>query len=1062
MSRRNSRTRQSLPAPDFFDLAGSDPDLLNSGRIADPQPEHTPLFRLLARILTAVEARLRARGDATVRNALRFFWVVMMGAGIFLLVGPVLNAPMSFDDVIDSADIEEVDWIARDAELDYVVSRDVDGRFAVDVSESYSADLRNGPEPSIERVIVTEFAGHDVGFALDSATVDGQPADVDVTERVTTTEVRITRADGADFSGTQQVSLSYRLNDLVTSEVDDATGATVDRFAWSLFAPTWPQATTGIDVTLTLPAEVNDALVRSPRGSIAWLLLSDSTWLTPDRVTDDGATVYAFSNDDTMPPNAEVNLSASFAAGTFTQPPTTALFWVQTYGPLLPLVLLAALMLFALAARRIVWADSVGEPWYLPRSEPLETLGPLDAAQLLGRARHAELVEALAQPAAPTSRRRGEWIARLAQAACRAGTWGNLPTVAKRRAGWQRADTAVNAGLRWVPDSYVRDFFTFAPIALVLVQWGVLRQLSHQVILAVVWWPALFVLASTVFAVIAVVAVHRPRPLTRDGAVAVQQLKGIDVWARATRLLDRGPVNDALLPYAVLFERPRRAGRAIRALARREAGDDRVDRGWRGSNFIAAPATAGVMLSAAVLAASISAVSLLPPPFGMDREFITEYDDLPGTFATDVTGFDISASLGRTEKGAAQIRVTERLDVRFDGSGPRVPQFAKEWPAQRYDQTLGFAIESVEIDGTSVAYQELQRPQTQTVAMVTQLADVLDGDHEITITYTLDRAAVRVPAAATGDGTAVDQVRWVAWLSFLDTEYYRDVDDLDAGRDQVRPLRVQLTVDSGLVPELHEAGWIGSVPYDQRDPERERDLLPLENGASSQPWVTEESTTVDDAHRTRLDLRIGEVRERADGALIAIFDVDAVQSRVAADTLEDTPAGEWQVNPEVNAALDQYALGLNDDLGAVLDFPAGTFTNTDPTAADAYALGRALPYIFVYALLGVVIAASAAVIVRVRSTQRTTSASLRTTAFVTIPLLALAQCIIFCWTVMPSSGSDPRGGWAIAAGAAMLVAVGTEAVMVARRASADRGNAKPNSSPRQASSARRRTRQGAE
>ncbi|WP_075201322.1 DUF2207 domain-containing protein [Leucobacter japonicus] len=1056
MSRRTRRSESSLPAPNFFDLAGSDPDLLNSGRIPDPQPEHTPLFRWLARVLTAVEARLRANGDATLRNALRFFWVLVMGAGVFLMLGPVLNPPMSFDDVIDSADIDEVDWVARDAKLDYVIGRTDDGGFSARVTESYEADFRNGPESSVERVIVTEFQGHDVRLEVAGATVDGDAADVKITPKSTTTELRITRTDGEPFAGTERISLSYELHDLITSEVDEATGAVVDRFRWSLFAPTWPQATKGVEVSLTLPAEINDALVRAPRGSIAWLI-SASTWLTPDRVTDDGATVYSFTNDQALPPNAEATLSASFADGTFVQPPTTPLYWVQTYGPLVPLVLLAVLVLFACAARRVVWADSAGDPWYLPRAEPPDGLTPDHAAQLRGCVRHAELVGTLGEAPAAASKRREEWLAAVARAARRSGRWGNLPSVVKRAVRWRAADAAVTNGLRWVPDSYVRDFFTFAPIALTLVQWGVLRQLSHQVILAIVWWPALFVVASTVLAVIAVSVVHRPRPLTREGALAVQQLKGIDVWARATRLLERGTVDDALLPYALPFVSARRAGRAVGELATQESGRRDIARGWRNEHVISGVSITATLAAAAVLAGSVVVVSTLPPPLAFEHEFVTDTDDLPGTFSTDVTGVEIAGELSRTAEGSAQVRVTERLNVRFDGNGSRVPQFAKEWPTERYDQSLGFRLDSVKIDGEAAPYVQRSQPATRTEAMVTQFSDVLDGNHEIEISYTLDSAAVRVP----GDDGA-DQVRWSAWNAFLDTDYYRDVDDLDAGIAQIRPLRVQVTVASELVPEMGESGWIGSDP--DRDFERDEDVLPLERGLVAAPWVHESQYTVDDALRTRLDLRIGAVQERADGALVATFDADQVQSRTREDRLEDTPAGPWGIDPDVNRALTRYDLGLTNDLGAVFDFPAGTFTDTSPAAAETYALGRALPYATVYALLLLVLLASSAVIVQCRRSRhrapetRSASASLRTIAFVAIPLLALAQCVIFCWTVMPSSGGDSRGGWAMAAGAVMLIAVATEIVMVARRSLATAGKPRPKTS----NGERSKSRKGAE
>lgn len=110
--------------PDFFDLAGSDPELLNSGAIPDPQPGHTPLFRWLAQVLTAIEARLRARGAAPVRGLIRFFWIFVAAVGVFLLVGPVVNKPADFDQIIASSKVADVDWVARDARIDYSVERD--------------------------------------------------------------------------------------------------------------------------------------------------------------------------------------------------------------------------------------------------------------------------------------------------------------------------------------------------------------------------------------------------------------------------------------------------------------------------------------------------------------------------------------------------------------------------------------------------------------------------------------------------------------------------------------------------------------------------------------------------------------------------------------------------------------------------------------------------------------------------------------------------------------------------------------------------------------------------
>ena len=1024
MSRAPERSTEPLPSPDFFDLAGSDPELLQSGRIPDPEPGHTPLFRWLARVLQLVEARLRARGDASVRNAMRYFWALLALVGVFLLVGPVINEPLDFDDVVASAEIDDVDWIARDAEIDYFIERESDGAFVATVSERFDADFRNGPEPSVARTILSEYHGHDVRFELTGAMIDGAEAEIDVRRAPTTTEVRLARVDGEPLSGTQEIALTYQLHDLVTSDVDEATDQAVDSFDWPLFAPTWPQATQGIDVSLTLAPEIDEALVRAPQAYVGWLLISGTEWLSPEGESSNGVR-YAFSNDDALPPNADLSVTATFEPGTFTQPETTALFWVQTYGPLLPMALLGVLTLFAFAARRVVWADSAGEPWYLPRSEPPDQMPPMLAAELMGKRRHVELVGAIEHPPLRSSAPREPWLRRLARAARRAGTAGNTPTVLRKTRSWGASDAAVKAGLRWVPDSYVRDFFTVAPIAIMLLQWGLLRQLSHQVILTVVWWPAVFVLVSTALAILSNIAVSRPRPLTRAGALAMQQLKGIDAWARGTRLLDRGPLDDPLLPYALLFERPRRAGRRIVEHAAEEAGDREVSRGWRTEHFVSLPALLALTASAAVLAGSIVTVSTQPAPYRADTEFITWSHDLPGSLYTEVSGFDIAAELQRDADGAARLDVVERLDVVFDDSSAHVPQFAKEWPSERLGQPLGFELQSVTIDGQPAPYTELPQQSTRSTAMLTQFSEVLSGEHEIEIAYTLHSAAVDAP----GMLDAGQQVRWAAWLSHWEDEYHAEPGDYFGTKLPVRPLRVQLTIAPEFVGELTDAGWIDS------DPDQPR--TPLEHGNVTKPWVDEQSYYTDEAEledRTQYELRIGSERERADGALVVAIDADRVESRKAGDYSTGAPAGEWSIDADINASLDQHALDLSGDLGALLNFSPGTFSDVESGAFEQYDRAVNLPFVVLFGLLGAVSAASVGVIAFVARRRRTASASLRVTSWVTVPVLALAQCVLFCWVVLPMPGDNVRGGSAIALGAVMLTAVIAQAVMVARRA----------------------------
>ncbi len=1064
MSRRDQTSDgdamdREAPAPDsasrhdIFDIAGSDPDLIHSGRIPDPQPEHTPLFRAMARALEWIEERLRARGGKPLRNGIRFFWLLLAAIGVLLLVGPIINKPLDFDDVIDSAKVDEVDWVARDAAFDYEVERTAAGRFAVTVDESYTADFRNGPEHEIRRTVVTEFKGHDARFALHAATIDGEPAKVTVDRGPATTTVRVERSDGRQLEGRQRVTLSYELHDLVTTETDTAGGRTVDQWSWPVLAPSWPQATKGVEVSFTLPREADDALIRAPQAYVGWLLVSGTERLTPDETTADTVS-YSFSNDQTLPPNADIWIDAVFEPGTFTQPPKTTFFWIQTYGPLLPLALLVVLLLFALAARRVVWADSAGDPWYLPRSEPPEGLSASEAARLLRKSRHLELIDALAGKPRDRDRRRSGrprigsrrsaraaaeasealeqlpgsrdtdqrnvWLASVARAGHRAGRVGNLPAVWARVDRLSRPDPIMAKKLRWAPDSYVRDTFLLASLAIALLQWGLLRQLSHQVILLVVWWPAAFVMVSTALALATMSVVIRPRPLTPAGALVNQQLKGIDVYARATRLMDRGPVDDPLLSYAMLYESPRRAGDAVTALASGEAGDPYLDRGWRSESFVSAPAVLAFAASLAVLAGSIVTVSALPAPYESGADHISEYNDIPGTVRTQVEGFDIRAELARDADGRARLEVVEHQTVDFDAGGGNVPQFVREWPSSRLGQSLGFSLESVTIDGDAVPYREMDEPQTRSTAMVTQLEDALEGAHEVAIRYSL---ASPVVEASDGPRT-IQQLRWTALYSFWEHEYYTTPSNPFAGSAPVRPIRVEFVLAPDLVDAALRGGWI--------DSDSDRAEVPGENGNWFQPW-TREASFVSDHDQDLHNVRIGSKTARADGSALMVLDVDAAEL-VPRDDYEggtvDGPGSGFVFDP---LELDKYNLGLSSDLGVRIDFVPGTFSGIAADAYDGYLTAYRLPYALMLGLAGLVIAASLGTLAFGLRSKRRASASLKTIAFGAIPIAAVAQCVLFFWAIGPMAGDDGRIPGAMAAGGFMIAAVIGQMIAVVKR-----------------------------
>ncbi|MGO2141485.1 MAG: hypothetical protein ACTH30_13865 [Leucobacter sp.] len=1006
-------------AAEVFDLDGTDPAVLRSGRIPDPQPEHTPLFRWLARVLGVLEEFLRARGGKPLRNAIRVFWGILAAVGIVLLIGPVINKPMDFDEVLASAKVEDVDWIARDATIDYDVERRPDGTFSTVVNESFRANFVNGPEQRVLRTLVSEVDGKDAEFELLGATVDGEAASVTTKRHPTTTDITLRTPAGEAFEGEHEITLSYELHHLTRSQPDKATGNTVEAWDWPLFAPSWPQATKGLAVSVTLPEELNEALVRQPHASVGWLLVQGNVWLTPDEATA-GRVTYSFDNDDSLPPNSDVWVEFTFADGTFAEPPKTALFWVQTWGPLLPLAALTVLMLFALAARWVIWADAAGDPWFIARDSPPEGLTPLLAADMLGRPRHAELVSALAaapERATPDSSER--WLRSIARAGRRAGRVGNLPTVLRWRARWAAAGEAVTAKLRWVPDSYLRDTFLLAPVAVTLVQWGLLRQLSHQTILSVVWWPVAFVLGSTAIAGIALWAVARPRPLTRAGALAKQQLRGIDVFARGTRLLERGPVTDPLLPYAVLFEAPRRAGNIVTEHAARETGDRRVQDGWRGEHFLSVPALLATLLAGVIAAGSIALVSTQPPPYG-EVEYLTwPSSDATGSIWSQTEGFDIEAELTRDDQGGARLDVTEHLTVGFEPGGASVPQFEREWPRERLGQDLGLSVEEVLVDGASVPFTQTAGSLTSKVT--TRLGEVLSGDLPVEVRYSLASPATEVRDG----GDAAQQVRWTAMHWFWDDTFYSNQANPYDGSEPVRPIRVQLTVAPDLAGELRSGGWIGHGDADR---------VPGESGQGFQPWAAERDMYDESG---RIELIIGSEQVGADGSLVALLDADAVESRRAPlpGDADEHDIGPHAVNPTLNATLGQHELGLTGDLGAVLNFPAGTFSNVEEGSAQRYGVERGAPLALLVGMLAAVFAAAVGVFVYAMRGGRSIGPSVALVSFVAVTLGGVAQSVVFWWVTGPMPGDSAAPPALVVGSIVMWAAIVTQWVAVARTGS---------------------------
>jgi hypothetical protein len=946
-------------------------------RFPDERPKPTPLWALLSAWLLAVEAWLRSHGGKPLRNGIRGFWALVAAGGLFLLFGPVINPPLTLDDITSSASTATDRWIARHLTADYDVTRDGDGGLRIAVEERIDALFPDDVDESgIQRVLAVEYEGHALAPSDIHATLDGEPIDV---RRSSTPEMlTLTMDAGERLDGDHEFVLTYTLRDVAYDTTDTANGADVDLLEWDVFGPSWPQGIAGLDVSVTLPDDLDDRLVRAPRASIGWTMMSAGDWLEPEPDSPPGAATYAFSNDQNLPPHAQAQFSMTFEDGTFTMPPLTPLFWVQTFGPLAPLAFLAITLLLALAARAVAWSDERGRPWFVSQYEPPRGVSPRLAAQILRTPRTMELAGALhdTQRASGSSDLRARKVA-AARVANRTGRVGDRAGALSRYLTARERSEQFTLGLRRVPSGFVRDFFFAAPIALTLVQWGLVRQLSHQAPLAVVWWPVVFVLASTVVAIVVVVIARSARPLTREGALVKQHLRGIEVFAERTQLLERAESQDRLLPYAVLTAPPREAGRSIRDTLAHELGDpDAGRRGWRTGAFLSWPSLVVRGLSLVTVVAAIALVALLPNPYDRHRDYLTDSGDLPGTLYTTFQSEQVTAELTRSESGQAQLAVTERLDVVFEDESWRVPQVAQQWPDRIQGHDVQLEVQRVLVDGGEVGFTT-QR-DGDTTLMLTTMGDVLTGEHAVEIQYTLHSAAF---AARGSDGERVDRVRWAALME--DWEYFWQWAD-----DPVDPQRVEFRVSEELADEITDAGWLTSDTAAEEVRDWEETVIPfgaveatigVAEGAEPDETTTESHTTASGFDAYILELRHG------DGGY-------------------------------------PFELGVTDT-GTRLDFPAGTFvgpSDIELRVTEAFAM---LPLVaaVVWGSLAFLLGALGLLLRGAGSSSVTSRGTVRVLVRWGASAAALASVIVFFWVSVNMDGDDPAfSPFAIAAVAALV------------------------------------------
>ncbi|GAB3155133.1 hypothetical protein GCM10027058_26910 [Microbacterium neimengense] len=958
-------------------------------RFADDRPRPTPLWALLSRWLVRWEAWLRSHGGRPLRMTIGGFWIVVTAIAAFLLVGPIINPPLGLEEITDSAEHATDTWIARDFDVDYTFTRDDDGRLQAEVVETITAFFPDDVEESgIRRVLSTQYQGHDLAPRDVTASIDGVTVEPRLRERGD--RLTFVLDTGDRLSGDHEFVLRYRIQDLAYTSTDDITGDAVDLLEWSVFGPDWPQGFAALDVSVTVPDELDALLRRQPSGGVAWTLVSGMDWLEPEEDSPPGQKTYAFTVDQNVPPHATAWFRMLFPEGTFTMPPPTGLFLLQTFGPLLPLAILLLTLPFAIAARAVAWSDARGRPWYVAQYDPPKGVSVAQAVQIVQRPRNREL--ALAVAAVRGTRRAVRRTALIAagRAARRTGRVGDG---FRARAGYlldRTRSRQIADGFRRIPSGFVRDWFIAAPLALTVVQLAIIRQLSHQETLAVIWWPGLFVLVSLAVSAIVLWIAASARPLTRKGALARQHLAGVDVYARRTSMLQRTTIDDALLPYAVVVADPREAGRRVAALVERELGGDADLRAWRTTDFLSWPRLLVRAAALLIVAGAVVLVAVMPNPYLRLTTYERwDFED-PGTLYTQVASVGVDARLS-ADGDRPRLDVVQTTVVDFDDGSARVPQFATPVLASVEGQSLGLEVDEVRVDGEAVPFHLSLRDDAGTIT--TAMTQVRSGRAEVEVRYGYTSPAVAGEASRTSEreGEPVDRIRWAALVDGWESGWtYPSEPD---------PVTVSVRVDDDVARQAISAGWLREDPETSEESRDWKDSSyafgTLEKELEPSPSSGEKAGTITESD------------DASPNGRVHSFEVTRGEYGYPTDS-------------------------LYSDLGVLMEFPAGTWAGPDPAARDAEQFAWALPTIIVLSTAAVAVALGLAAVVawRVRGTRQMPPGFVRDVFWWLTPATALGAVIVGVWATADIPAGWPEVAIQLPACGLALVAVIAAAVAV--------------------------------
>lgn len=437
-------------------------------------------------------------------------------------------------------------------DADYLLGRDSDGRSTLAVTETLVAVFPDSDQNrGIRRALPLEYDGHPTDLrVLGVSDENGVARDFEQENDEDDEFLLVTIAADDYVHGAQSYVIRYTQNNVIL-EPDDSD---VQEFYWDVNGTGWAQpfdrvsAVIGMDDALGEAYTGDAACYRGPEGSATpceELRVEESI---PPRILASAAGLGAFEN---------LSVAVAFDAGTFV--PRDSSLSASTPG-LLGLgagIVSVVGVLAAIIARRTRWRNAAGRGLVIAEYEPPPGVDPLLAAELLGAetkgvtatildlavsgavrivetakkrfelelhdpalatAESTPVLGALfGQTAAPGARRKlGSSDSSLASALVSIGRGTRARSTA---AGFRR-----RVGVGWR--------IALASIVLIAAVIGVIGSIIALDTDRGGGWPVVVMIASIVAAILVLILLIDVRPLTRQGAIAREQLRGLELFIR--------------------------------------------------------------------------------------------------------------------------------------------------------------------------------------------------------------------------------------------------------------------------------------------------------------------------------------------------------------------------------------------------------------------------------------------------------------------------------------------------------------------------------------------------